>query len=286
MHSPGGKGLAMIDQQRISVSTWSLHRTLGRPAPYGPDNEAARGGIAPLTSVASLLELPRMAADFGIHKMEICHFHIAERTPEYIACLRRALDEAEVELWSLLIDGGDVTNPVDGARDQRWIAGWIETASVLGARHARVIAGKSAPESRALEASKRAMSYLCRYARARDVRLVTENWHALLSTPDAVLALMESQGGELGLCLDFGNWEGESKYRSLAAIAPLAESCHAKCHFDEAGRPDRDDYMRCLDILENAGFDGPYALIYDGRDADEWAGLAVEREMVVGYPSR
>ena len=207
MHSPGGKGLAMIDQQRISVSTWSLHRTLGRPAPYGPDNEAARGGIAPLTSAASLLELPRMAADFGIHKMEICHFHIAERTPEYIACLRRALDEAEVELWSLLIDGGDVTNPVDGARDQRWIAGWIDTACALGARHARVIAGKSAPEPRALEASKQAMSYLCRYARARDVRLVTENWYALLSA-DAP-ALMESQGGGTGLCLDLATGRGE-----------------------------------------------------------------------------
>ncbi len=286
MPPPGGKGFVMVDQQRVSVSTWSLHRTLGRPVPYGPDDEAASGGSAHPPGAASLLELPRMVADFGIHKMEICHFHIAERTPEYSARLRRALDEAEVELWSLLIDGGDVTDPVNGERDERWIAGWIDTACALGARHARVIAGKSAPEPRALEASRRAMSYLCRYARARDVRLVTENWHALLSTPDAVLALMESQGGELGLCLDFGNWAGDNKYRDLAAIAPLAESCHAKCHFDGAGQPDRNDYMRCLDILEGAGFDGPYALIYDGPNADEWAGLAVEREMVVGHPSR
>ncbi len=55
-------------------------------------------------------------------------------------------------------------------------------------------------------------------------------------TPDAVLALMESQGGELGLCLDFGNWE-ESKYRNLAAIAPLAESCHANAISTKRGGP-------------------------------------------------
>ena len=233
-----------------------------------------------------LLELPRKVAEFGIHTIEICHFHLAERSPEYIEQLRGALDAAEVELWSLLIDGGDVTDPVHGERDQQWIAGWIETAGNLGASSARVVAGKSAPDARSMEASKQAMSHLCRYAQARGVRLMTENWHALLSSPEAVLALMESLGGELGLCLDFGNWEGEQKYRQLAAIAPLAESCHAKCHFDEAGLPDRDDYVHCLEILEHAAFDGPYTLIYDGPNAHEWEGLAIEREMVAPYLPR
>lgn len=274
----------MVDQRRISVSTWSLHRTLGRPAPYGPADDRS-GRVVPVLPDGSvpLLDLPRKLAEQGIYTLEVCHFHLPERTPEYLAALRRALDAAEVELWSLLIDGGDVTDPVHGERDQEWIAGWIETAYILGASHARVSAGKSAPDARSMEASKQAMTRLCRFARSRDLRLMTENWQALLSTPDAVLELMESLGGDLGLCLDFGNWEGGSKYHDLTAIAPLAESCHAKCRFDGAGQPDRDDYVRCLDILEFAGFDGPYTLIYDGPDADEWAGLAVERELVAPY---
>lgn len=277
----------MVDQRCVSVSTWSLHRTLGRPAPYGPANDGPGHTASLLTpgSVA-LLDLPQKLAERGISTLEICHFHLPERTPDYLTSLRRALDAAEVELWSLLIDGGDVTDPVYGERDQQWIASWIDTAHILGASHARVSAGKSAPDARSLEASKQAMSHLCRFARSRDLRLMTENWQTLLSSPDAVLELLESMGGELGLCLDFGNWEGEGKYHDLTAIAPLAESCHAKCRFDEAGQPDRDDYIRCLDILEFAGFDGPYTLIYDGPDSDEWAGLAIEREMVAPYLPR
>ncbi len=273
----------MAEQRRISVSTWSLHRTLGRPSPYGPGHARADGDFAVAAGAVSLLDLPGRLADFGIHTLEICHFHLPERSAAYLEELRRALDAAEVELWSLLIDGGDVTDPVQGERDQQWIAGWIETAGQLGAHNARVVAGQSAADARALEASKQALSRLCRFARGHGVRLTTENYHELLAGAGAVLELMESQGGELGLCLDFGNWAGAQKYAELALIAPLAESCHAKCHFDAAGEPDRADYQRCLAILDAAQFDGPYTLIYDGPHADEWAGLALERAMVEPY---
>ncbi len=86
--------------------------------------------------------------------------------------------------------------------------------------------------------------------------------------------------------LDFGNWRGERKYADLAQIAPLATSTHAKADFPAAGRMDRDDFTRCLDLCRDAGFSGPHSLIFDGpldADEDEWASLDQIRAAVTPY---
>ena len=206
---------------RFSVSTWSLHRTLGRPAAYGPGDhrppvvvaDGRRGQIA-------LLELPARVAEFGIHTMEICHFHLPSCEPAYLHELRSALDAEGIELWSLLIDGGDITDTQHSERDLAWIETWIDVAGRLGAKNVRVIAGKAAPTPSSVEMSRSGLRRLADCARGSGVRLMTENWLGLMSGPDVVLDMLDSLGGDLGLCLDFGNWRGPTKYDDLALIFP------------------------------------------------------------------
>jgi hypothetical protein len=112
---------------------------------------------------------------------------------------------------------------------------------------------------------------------------MTENWFSLLSRPAVVHDLLKRLEGRVGLCLDFGNWRGPTKYEDLRLIASSAESCHTKAHFSPSGEMDKDDYIRCLDITQAAGFAGPYTLIYDGPNEDEWTGIASEREVVLPY---
>ena len=131
---------------RLSVSTWSLHRTLGptywdSPAKPSRDREEPYG-----PGLLELLDIPARIAEFGINTLEICHFHLPSREPAYLNDLRSALDSAGVELFTILIDDGDITHPEHSARDLAWISGWIETAGQLGARCARVIAGKTTGE--------------------------------------------------------------------------------------------------------------------------------------------
>lgn len=268
---------------RISVSTWSLHRTLGAPPIYGPEQNGPSGRGATSMAGLPLLELPARLADFGITTLEICHFHLPSTNDKYLSQLRDALETAGIELWSLLIDSGDITHPQHRERDLAWIEGWIDVAGKLGARNARVIAGKSEPSPETIETSRQGLQRLRPRAEASGVGLMTENWLNLLSTPDAVLALLDGMGDSLGLCVDFGNWRGPDKYDQLAQIFPHGDSCHAKCHFDSDGRMDRDDYVRCLELAQEAGFAGPYTLIYDGPDDDEWHGLARERDVVLSY---
>lgn len=271
------------NRARLSVSTWSLHRSLGRPKIYGPEATGPQSATPTTPPAFNLLELPARIAAAGIHTLEICHFHLPSTEPSYLQQLRSAIEEAGVELWQLLIDAGDVTDPQTASRDIEWIKHWIDVAGQLGATRARVIAGKAEPSAAALATSQQALRALAEYAKARDVRIMTENFYSLTSTPQAVLTLLDGLQGEVGLLADFGNWKGPQKYADLAQIFPRAESYHAKCHFSGPGQPDRDDYVQCLELTRAAGFAGPYTLIYDGPSDDEFAGLRLERDIVAAY---
>ncbi len=268
---------------RLSVSTWSLHRQLGKPGFTGPAHGLQIPTETHNTGPISLLELPAHVAEFGIHTLEICHFHLPSVEKTYLGELRAALSEAEVELFSLLIDDGDITHPTDAERDTAWIAQWIDIAGELGASCARVIGGKADPTAETLEQSRTTLAHLAERAETAGIRLMTENWFSVFSTPANVNTILDRLAGKVGLCLDFGNWRGETKYEDLAAIAPRAESCHTKAHFAAPRDMDTQDYVKCLDLTQTAGFAGPHTLIYDGPGDDEWEGLALERDVVNPY---
>jgi sugar phosphate isomerase/epimerase len=269
--------------RRVSVSTWSLHRALGKPPFTGPETATAQDARPAIAPVFSLLALPAVISEAGIHTLEICHFHLPSREPAYVQQLRSAIEDAGIELWSLLIDGGDIAHPLHHERDVAWIEQWLDVAAALGAKNARVSGGKQEPGQEAVARGKRNMARLAEAAQHRGVRLTTENWQNLLSTPEIVLEVLDHLDGAVGLCADFGNWSGPQKYEDLAQIFPRAESCHAKCHFSAPGQMDRADFERCLDLTRQAGFAGPYTLIYDGPGNDELAALQLERAVVLPY---
>ncbi|WP_108396003.1 sugar phosphate isomerase/epimerase family protein [Devosia submarina] len=272
-----------ISADRIAVSTWSLHRLLGTTYPHdlsthevGPMQETFGEGSE------SLLGLPSVLANHGYHRLEIVSFHMRSRDPIYLGELRDQLRMAKVRLQTLLIDAGDITDPVHGARDQRWIAGWIETANELGAENARIIAGKQLPTPEALERSVTALRQLADGNSGSSVRLVTENWFDLLSEPAHVNYVLDRLEGRIGLLGDFGNWRGPDKYSNLEAIFGRAELCHAKASFTD-GELDTTDYAQCVSLAESAGYTGPYTLIFDNDTPSEWHGLAAERDFILSH---
>ncbi len=267
--------------RRFSVSTWSLHRTLGRPSGYGPDTAPPVASSRPAAGLP-LVELPAKLAAAGIHTLEICHFHLPSRELDYLVELRGALADARIELWSLLVDAGDIAHAEHSTRDLAWIADWFPVAQALGSQRVRVSGGRDDSEA-GLARATAGLRRLADVAAAHGLRLMTENWHSTLSTPARVQSVLDALDGDLGLCVDFGNWSGAGKYDDLAAIMPAAESCHAKASFDSRGEMDEADYRRCLELTRAAGFSGPYTLIYDGPDDDEWRGLAREQEVVADY---
>jgi len=266
---------------RIAVSTWSLHRLLGTTFPHDLNTDAV-GEMQETYGEGeeSLLGLPSVLANHGYHRLEIVSFHLRSRDPVYLGELRDQLRVSGVNLQTLLIDAGDMTDPVHGARDTRWIAGWVDVANMLGAENARIIAGKQSSTPETMARSVAGFKELLAANAGSPLRLFTENWFDLLSTPQAVHELLDRLEGQVGLLADFGNWTGADKYEGLKSIFPRAELCHAKAGFSD-GLMDEADYGLCVQVAEEAGYAGPYTLIFDAEHPGEWAGLAVERDFIL-----
>ncbi len=246
---------------RLGVSTWSLHESL--------------------TAGTPLLNIPAQVAAHGLSKLEVCHFHFPETGPAYLSAFRAALESAGVEFYTLLIDEGDLTHPdpAERARTQALITHWLEVAAACGAGRVRVIAGDAAPSAEAMALSVTGLTEVVRRAEFYGIRVTVENWHPLLEHPAEVLALLDAMPGQIGLKLDFANWDAPRKYTDLLQIAPLAECTHAKAHFTAPGEMDREDFARCLKLCRDAGFAGPHILIFSDP-GDEWSSLDLMHEAV------
>lgn len=253
-----------------AVHTWALHRTLGS---FVAPGAMPMGGLPASTGPTQglpLLDLPAELARRGYGAFQLAHFYLPTTEASYLAELRAAIAAAGVELECFLVDDGDPTDATRTAPGESWMSGWLEVATLLGAPRARVVAGKADPTPLRLDASAAVLRRLA--DRHPDIRVVTENWHALLPDADAVIALLERTENHVGFLIDLGNWRGPDKCEQLARVAHLAETCQAKIRVTDVGL-DIEDYRRSLTVLADTGYDGPLAMVYDGPDPDEWGNL-------------
>jgi len=278
---------------RISTSSWSLHRALGSPPLYGPGVPVPR---QPSKGVISLLALPSALAEANINTLEIVHFHFPTMNDAYVDDLKAAVEGAGIELFSVLIDAGDITH-ADGtvrAEEMAWIRSWLDLAARCGASHARVVGGYEPVERNhaalldhpVLQRSAQGLRELADHGSSVGVQVITENFRETTDRADQVLAILELCDGRVGLCADFGNYRGEGRYDELAAIFPKADSAHVKAIYDDKGQPDEAEFRHSLGMLSEAGFDGPMSLIFDTPlhgTSTEWDNLAQLRTVAASF---
>ena len=242
---------------RFAISSWSVDGLLSAGLP--------------------LLELPAELQKHGFGTLELCHFHLPSTEPDYLAALRARLAASNIELFSVLIDAGDVSAPDPAALEGELelIRRHIHAAALLGAERVRISAGQQPATPETLSQSAAQLAALRGYALTHGLEVSTENWQLTAQQPEAVLALLDACPA-LGLCVDTGNAEAAAadlagKYDMLAQLLPHATSVHFKARTSPEGL-DREDARRCSELLRAAAFTGPLSLIYD-RKHDEWAGL-------------
>lgn len=265
---------------RISLSSWSLHRRLGPAWHYLPGETIRPERETPWgDGEISLLDVPAELKAHGIGALEICSFHLPSIEQTYLEELKSALAESGITLQTLLIEAGDPSDPETGERDVTFMRDWVERAAGLEAKFARVIAGKQEPTPANLQRAADHLNWLGENASDLPVRVVTENWFSLLSGPDQTNWLLDQLGDRIGLNGDLGNWRSDSKYDDLAQIMGRAEICHCKADFVD-GVLDENDYRQAISVSEDAGYTGPYTLIFDNDAPDEWEGIEIEKKFV------
>ncbi len=284
-------------QNQLCVSSYSLRQHLG------PIHVMMRGADGQKTAfewaqpqTMSLLEFPLQVRErLGLDAVEICQFHIPERTPEYLGRLKRALGSAGVRLINMPIDVGNISdaNPSYREEDLAEIEEWMRAAAELGAAMVRVNAsapmagGQLAPIEVTIESYRR----LARVAASLSLQLLIENHGGITADPAVIVAIVEAVGpAQLKALVDIGNFEpllsmqmaimqGQEPpevdatpvYGALAQIAPYAGLVHAKTHdFDAHGQPRHLDVVRALRVVRDAGYAGTISIEYEGNTGDAW----------------
>ena len=247
---------------RFAISSWSLDGMLQNGTP--------------------LVDVPAHMAQHGITTLEVCHFHLPSTDAAYIQRLRAAVEAAGVELYSMLIDGGDIVapDPAQRAADMELTQSWIDIASALGAQQVRVAAGRQPVTPDVIQTSAQNLRTCAQYASTRGLRTITENWLITSEQPGDLLAILDGCNGTVGLCADTGNAEATpDKYATLEQLLPRASSVHFKARYQPDGTVNKDDARHCVALMEQAGFDGVVTLIYD-RKHDEWGGIERMRDVL------
>ena len=226
-----------------------------------------------LTSSLPLLELPQQLKEHNIPLLELCHFHLPETTPEYLQAFRKALQDADIKLYSLLIDLGDVASPDDAKRtaDLQEIKYWIDIAALLGAEQVRIVAGNQEATPEVIARSSKHLLELSEYAQTKGLYTSTENWQKTSQNADDLLEILRSQN-QIRLIVDIGNAEGLNKYQTLAKLLPQGHSVHFKVRYLDNGSIEDNDLNKVIELIQHSHFSGAITLIYD-KKVNEWHGI-------------
>ena len=245
-----------------AVSTVTLAKALGSPL-YEMDADTGQQVGSPAEpATIDLLDVPAAAASRGFHSFDLSVYHLPSIERSYLEDLRAAFKEAQVELFQLLIDTGEVASPDPDERVAgiKHIKRWMDIACALGATGVRYVPGDSEPTPESIRFSAEAFRDLADYAVECGLRPATENYRHFNMKADDLLAVVEQSAREYGLVADFGNARGPDKVETLEKLMPYATSIHAWAEVDENGDLISEDFQRCLTMARDNAFDGPIML--------------------------
>lgn len=250
---------------RAGLSSFSLHLpdALGDPWFELDAGGKSVSGAFRQTPTLDLLDFPGAVAARDIKCVDLCIQHIPNIEPGYLAELRSAFESADVELYQLLIDIGELGS-ADQDESSAGIAltrRWIEIAAELGASGARYVPGDSKPTPATIEQSGAAFRELYDYAVACGVEPATENYKVFNNEADDLLQVLDLSERDYGLVADFGNAAGPGKYDTLSKLMPRATAIHQWVEIDADGALNLDDSRLCLNMARDSGFDGPVMLL-------------------------
>jgi len=218
-----------------------------------------------------LFQFIDFCADHGCAGTELTSYFFQPKVSrEYLTALRRRAFLRGVEISGTAV-GNNFSLPAGKARQAQiaYVKEWIDHASVLGAPHIRVFAGREAKGVDRAQADRWAIECLrecCDHAAKHGIFLGIEN-HDSIGDAKSLLNFVKAVDHPwFGVNLDSGNFRTADPYEDFAASAPFAVNVQLKTELRVAGKKAPADLPRLMGILKKARYQGYVAVEFEAAE--------------------
>jgi hypothetical protein len=235
-----------------------------------------------------LFDLPEMYADtYGVHNIELQHYHMASSEPAYFRTLRDRIDKAKSKATQLVVEFGALNI---SAPDHNFLPRlqtvdltkvWIDRCEVLGCPRIMVNQGQPTPENKSVAADT--LKMMVDYGASKGVKVTMETRGNVgtargnaaptgaATAPPAAPALepawvllndiAKSAGGYINIDLGgIGAANQEELHTALRALLPTTSgSMHVKQSANW-------DLAAALKFIESLGYTGIYSIEAPGHE--------------------
>jgi sugar phosphate isomerase/epimerase len=255
----------------IGIAGWALNRSIRQD------------------KTLTLLKFPALArGEFGVDVVELVSTFFESQSANYLNDLRRALEAEKLRVHNIAVDTGSLCSPDEATRrtDLETIAQWFHVARALGSAAIRVNTGHAEPgDAAALEWIVAGYRELAEHGARSGVKLLIENHGGVSADPANIETILEKVDTEwFATCPDVNNFVGDTWEEGTRIMAPRAFAVHVKTSgYDPEGwqtKQARDgstarfNLKRQLQILKEAGYQGPLNYEYNLAEHDERVGIA------------
>lgn len=218
-----------------------------------------------------ILDFPdSMARRYGIHNLEIQHYHFRSTEPDYLAEFQNRLKKARSRMTQVVLEFGPLNvssaDPIVRVETIDLTKRWIELAVTLGCPRVMINQGTLAPEVRltAIDSLKKINAY----AKTKNVAVTMENRDdphgtsagtgAVPTRPrphtwDVEVEVMRATG--IWANPDISSFpDNESREAGLRVMYAMAESSHFKY------MPELFNSARAIQISKEAGYKGLFSI--------------------------
>ena len=276
---------------KISLAQWSLH------------NAIQKGNLNPYDFAAKAKELGFEGIEYvnQLYKDITKAKNKNSALKQFIAQSNAQAKAHGVENVLIMIDGeGDLAVPSVSKRNKAIEnhKTWVEVAAAMGCHSIRINLFGERDEQAWKAQSAESMRKLGEFAAPYKINIIVEN-HGYLSSNAALVMEMLEEVNQLncGTLPDFGNFclerkDGErwgtncvkeyDRYKGVEELMPRAFAVSAKSHdFDAQGNETNTDYLRMLELVKSAGYNGFIGVEYEGNGLSEAEGILATKNLLL-----
>ncbi|MFD2587279.1 sugar phosphate isomerase/epimerase family protein [Croceitalea marina] len=276
----------------LSLAQWSIHRMIREEGldPYLFAEKAKSWGFKGLEYVSQLYRDELEAESYSVEAMQ--NFVDKNNLEAKKHGLRNLL---------IMIDGEGPLASLDVDKRTQAVKNhhkWVDAAAAMGCHSIRVnLQGTMEPEPW-VKASVDGLTQLATYAKDKNVNIIVENHGGPSSNGSWLAEVMRKVNlDNCGTLPDFGNFcvkresggyydsaciEEYDIYQGVKELMPYAKAVSAKTYdFDKNGNEVKIDYVKMMQIVKQAGYNGFVGVEYEGDALNEEEGIIATKDLLI-----